>query len=124
MPRTALFPGSFDPVTNGHLDVVRQAARLCDRLILAIGTHPGKTPLFSVEERLDMLAEACKPIARETLTREVVPAVAGRTTDVVRRRTTESRSGGVECGRSIRSGDDFRDDRSTVWPRAQRRVTE
>src|SRR3954452_23637226 len=65
MPRIALFPGSFDPVTNGHLDVVRQAARLCDRLILAVGTHPGKTPLFSVEERLDMLVEACKPIARE-----------------------------------------------------------
>jgi len=65
MPRIALFPGSFDPVTNGHLDVVRQAARLCERLILAIGSHPGKSPLFSVEERLEMLAEACKPIARE-----------------------------------------------------------
>jgi pantetheine-phosphate adenylyltransferase len=55
MPRVALFPGSFDPVTNGHLDVVRQAARLADRLVLAIGTHPGKTPLFAVEERLAML---------------------------------------------------------------------
>ena len=46
MPRTALYAGSFDPVTNGHLDVVRQAARLADRLVLAIGIHPGKTPLF------------------------------------------------------------------------------
>ena len=55
MPRVALFPGSFDPVTNGHLDVVRQAARLADRLVLAIGTHPGKTPMFAVEERLAML---------------------------------------------------------------------
>jgi len=64
MPRTALFPGSFDPVTNGHLDVVRQAARLADRLLLAIGTHPGKTPLFSVEERLAMLQETCTPVAR------------------------------------------------------------
>jgi pantetheine-phosphate adenylyltransferase len=64
MPRTALFPGSFDPVTNGHLDLVRQAARLADRLVLAIGTHPGKTPLFSSEERLAMLDETCAPIAK------------------------------------------------------------
>jgi pantetheine-phosphate adenylyltransferase len=64
MPRTALFPGSFDPVTNGHLDLVRQSTRLVDRIVLAIGTHPGKAPLFSVEERLAMLAETCEPIAR------------------------------------------------------------
>src|SRR5262249_55398522 len=64
MPRTALFPGSFDPVTNGHVDLVRQSARIADRLVLAIGTHPGKTPLFSVEERLAMLGETCAPVAR------------------------------------------------------------
>ena len=64
MLRTALFPGSFDPVTNGHLDLVRQASRLADRLVLAIGTHPGKTPLFSTEERLAMLEETCGPVAR------------------------------------------------------------
>jgi pantetheine-phosphate adenylyltransferase len=65
MPRTALYAGSFDPVTNGHLDVVRHAARLCDRLVLAVGTHPGKTPLFSAEERIAMLTETCTPIARQ-----------------------------------------------------------
>jgi len=64
MPRTALYAGSFDPVTNGHLDVVRQAAGLCDRLVLAIGVHPGKTPLFAFEERLAMLTEICGPIAK------------------------------------------------------------
>ena len=64
MPRTALFAGSFDPVTNGHLDLVRQACRLADRLVLAIGTHPGKTPLFTAKERLAMLDEACGPVAR------------------------------------------------------------
>jgi pantetheine-phosphate adenylyltransferase len=64
MPRAALFPGSFDPVTNGHLDLVRQAVRLADRLVLAIGTHPGKTPLFTAEERRAMLEETCGPIAR------------------------------------------------------------
>ncbi len=64
MPRVALFPGSFDPVTNGHLDLVRQSARLADRLVLAIGTHPGKTPLFSAPERMAMLEAACGPLAR------------------------------------------------------------
>jgi len=64
MPRTALFPGSFDPVTNGHLDLVRQAARLADRLVLAIGTHPGKVPLFNAQERLAMIEETCRPLAR------------------------------------------------------------
>ncbi len=64
MPRIALYAGSFDPVTNGHLDVVRQAAGLADRLILAIGVHPGKTPIFTPQERMDMLAECCKSIAQ------------------------------------------------------------
>ena len=64
MPRTALYAGSFDPVTNGHLDVVRQAARLADRLLLAIGTHPGKQPLFPTKDRLAMLKETCAPVAR------------------------------------------------------------
>ena len=63
MPRVALYPGSFDPVTNGHLDVVRQAVVLCDRLIVAIGVHPGKKPLFSVDERLAMVREVFGPIA-------------------------------------------------------------
>ena len=57
MPRTALYAGSFDPVTNGHLDVVRAACTLCDRLVLAIGLNPDKTPLFPFEERLAMLSE-------------------------------------------------------------------
>ena len=64
MPRIALYAGSFDPVTNGHLDVVRQAAGLADRLVLAVGVHPGKKPLFSADERLAMLEQTCTPIAR------------------------------------------------------------
>ena len=63
MPRIAFYAGSFDPVTNGHLDVVRQAVSLCDRLIVAIGINPGKKPLFTVEERFAMVREVFGPIA-------------------------------------------------------------
>ena len=65
MPRIALYPGSFDPVTNGHLDVVRQAVILCDKLIVAIGVHSGKKPLFSTDERLDMARSVFAPIAKK-----------------------------------------------------------
>src|ERR1700676_4069283 len=63
MPRIALYPGSFDPITNGHLDVVRHAVGLCDRLVVAIGVHPGKKPLFSTEERLEMVEAVFAPVA-------------------------------------------------------------
>src|SRR5258708_30711867 len=63
MPRIALYPGSFDPVTNGHLDVVRQAVLLCDRLVVAVGVHSGKKPLFSTDERLKMVRDVFGPVA-------------------------------------------------------------
>jgi pantetheine-phosphate adenylyltransferase len=56
-PRVAFYAGSFDPVTNGHLDVARQACQLADRLVVAIGVHPGKTPLFPAAERAEMIRE-------------------------------------------------------------------
>jgi len=63
MSRTALYAGSFDPVTNGHLDVLKAACRLADKVVIAIGTHPGKQPMFSTDERLAMLKEVAEPIA-------------------------------------------------------------
>ncbi|MBP0580972.1 pantetheine-phosphate adenylyltransferase [Labrys sp. LIt4] len=61
-PRTAFYAGSFDPLTNGHVDVIRHAAAVADRLVVAIGVHPGKAPLFTAEERMDMIREDCGPL--------------------------------------------------------------
>ncbi|MEI8144138.1 MAG: pantetheine-phosphate adenylyltransferase [Alphaproteobacteria bacterium] len=63
--RVALYTGSFDPVTNGHLDVIRHACRLADVLVIGIGVHPGKAPMFSADERKSLLLTVCGPIARE-----------------------------------------------------------
>ncbi len=57
----AVYPGSFDPLTNGHLDLITRGSRLFDHLIVAILTNTHKQPLFSVEERLSMLRETCAP---------------------------------------------------------------
>jgi pantetheine-phosphate adenylyltransferase len=54
-PRIALFPGTFDPLTSGHLDIIRRAHGLFDVLIVAIGTNPAKTELFSMTERVDLI---------------------------------------------------------------------
>ncbi len=56
--KTAIYPGSFDPVTAGHLDIIRRAAGLCDRLIVAVLHNQAKKPAFSPEERCDMLRRA------------------------------------------------------------------
>lgn len=56
-PRIAIYPGTFDPVTNGHLDLVRRALKLFDRIVIAIGINPAKESLFALEERLEMVHE-------------------------------------------------------------------
>ncbi len=56
---TAVYPGSFDPTTNGHLDVIERAATTFDRLVVAVGRNSSKTPLFSPEERVDLLRRCC-----------------------------------------------------------------
>jgi pantetheine-phosphate adenylyltransferase len=62
MTRTAVYPGTFDPVTQGHWDIVERSLRIFDRIIVAIGPNPKKEPLFSLAERLSMLAVVFKGI--------------------------------------------------------------
>jgi pantetheine-phosphate adenylyltransferase len=66
MTRTGFYPGSFDPVTFGHIDIARRATKLVDRLVVAIGTHHDKQALFTAEERVAMVVGALRPVADET----------------------------------------------------------
>ena len=65
MLRTALYPGSFDPLTNGHVDMLRASFALCNRLVVAIGVHASKTPMLPVEDRLRLIDEVAGPLARD-----------------------------------------------------------
>ena len=65
MTRTGFYSGSFDPVTLGHGDVIARALALVDVLVIGIGIHPGKTPLFTTAEKVDMLKVEVKPLARK-----------------------------------------------------------
>ena len=56
--RTAIYPGSFDPLTNGHLDIIQRAAKLFDRVIVAVAKNEGKKPLFSLKERLSLVQQS------------------------------------------------------------------
>ncbi len=78
--RKAVYPGSFDPVTLGHLDIIERAATLVDELIVGVLVNSAKTPLFSVEERVSMLAEVTKEISNVR-----VEAFSGLSVDFVKK---------------------------------------
>lgn len=65
MTTTVFYPGSFDPVTNGHLDIIARAAALFDAVVIGVGCHHGKSPLFSAEERVAMLDDVTEPLRRK-----------------------------------------------------------
>jgi len=95
-PRTAIYPGTFDPITNGHLDLVRRALTMFDRLIVAVGRNPEKRPLFTIDERLSM--------ARVSLTefdKVTVEAFAGLTAEFAAKRNV------VAIVRGLRAVSDF-----------------
>ncbi|MDQ2818666.1 MAG: pantetheine-phosphate adenylyltransferase [Candidatus Eremiobacteraeota bacterium] len=76
-----MYPGSFDPATYGHLDIVRRAARLFSRLIVAVVGNPSKVPMFAVEDRVQMLREVCADLPNVE-----VDSFSGLLADYVRRR--------------------------------------
>lgn len=101
MTRTALYTGSFDPVTNGHLDVVRQACQVADKLVIAIGIHSSKAPIFTAEERAELIEGACRPLTDK----------AGVALDVVTFKDlaveAARRHGATLIIRGLRDGTDF-----------------
>ena len=60
--KTAIYPGSFDPVTSGHLDIIRRAANIFDRLIVCVMVNAGKHPMFSLEERVDLIRRVTRDL--------------------------------------------------------------
>ena len=101
MTRIGFYSGSFDPVTNGHMDVIRRAARLVDRLVIGIGLHPGKAPLFSPDEKAAMLETATAAVARETGCHIATATFSGLTVDAARE------AGARVIFRGLRDGTDL-----------------
>ena len=104
MPRIGFYSGSFDPVTLGHVDVVARACALVDRLVIGIGVHPGKAPLFSVDERIAMLRQ-------ETMRHADALTVAATSIDIVTfgglTITAAREAGATTIFRGLRDGTDF-----------------
>jgi len=63
--RIGVYPGTFDPITLGHMDIIRRGAKLVDRLVIGVTTNPSKSPMFTVEERLAMVERECAGIGRD-----------------------------------------------------------
>ncbi|MBV9230727.1 MAG: pantetheine-phosphate adenylyltransferase [Chloroflexi bacterium] len=99
--RLAVYPGSFDPLTNGHLDIARRAARLFDTVIIAVYAFPAKNLLFSIDERLALWQEV---LASEELTNVRVEKYTGLTVEYVRQ------VGGDAIIKGLRSPTDFEEE--------------
>jgi len=85
MIRVGFYSGSFDPVSYGHLDVIERAARLLGRLVVGVGVHHGKTPLFTWRERVDLLEAETRVIAARDSTQIEVVTFDGLSVDAARR---------------------------------------
>jgi len=101
MRRIGFTSGSFDPVTSGHLDVITRAARMVDTLVIGIGVHPGKSPLFSTEEKIEMLRAETGGIAKKSGTKIEIVTFANLTVDAAKA------AGATLIFRGLRDGTDF-----------------
>ncbi len=99
--RVGLYPGSFDPVTYGHVDIVRRAAHLVDKLVIAIGTHHDKHPLFTAEERVKLTSDVLTPVAKEVGLKLAVTTYGNLTVDAAKA------AGATIVIRGLRDAGDF-----------------
>src|SRR3982751_6219079 len=98
--RRAIFPGSFDPLTNGHLDIIKRSLPLFDEIIIAVLNNPDKNPMFSVEERCALIREIL-PVVENGECALVVDSFSGLTADFARK------SGATAIVRGIRAVSDY-----------------
>jgi pantetheine-phosphate adenylyltransferase len=101
MARTAFYSGSFDPPTNGHLDVIERAAHLCDRLVVGIGVNPAKAGLFAADERKAMVRKAAAAIVARTGVKLETVVFSGLAVEAARG------AGATFIVRGLRDGADF-----------------
>jgi pantetheine-phosphate adenylyltransferase len=101
MTRIALYPGSFDPLTNGHVDVLAGALALADKVVVAIGVHPGKKPLFTLAQRKAMIADAGKALGAGAAGRLSTISFNGLVVDAA------SKAGASILVRGLRDAADF-----------------
>jgi pantetheine-phosphate adenylyltransferase len=101
MVRTAFYPGSFDPVTFGHLDIIARAARIVDKLVLGVGAHHGKEPMLSTKDRLALLERATSSIGAQAGVKIVVVTFDDLVVDAARR------AGAGLIIRGLRDASDF-----------------
>src|SRR5437762_3113641 len=95
--KIGVFPGQFDPITNGHLDVIKRGVTLFDELIVAVGVNPGKRELFTLDERVEMIGELLKEVPRTK-----VAQYTGLTADFVRKAKATAILRGIRDGSDLR----------------------
>lgn len=98
--RRAIFPGSFDPLTNGHLDVIKRSSPLFDEIIIAVLNNPDKNPMFTVEERVEMIEEILPSVEHDSC-RLIVASFSGLTAEFAKR------SNATAIVRGIRAVSDY-----------------
>ena len=101
MKRIGFYSGSFDPVTLGHLDVIARSLKLVDTLVIGIGLHPGKTPLFSTAEKTEMIKADTAAMAKKAGAKVEIVTFEGLTVDAAKA------AGATAIMRGMRDGTDF-----------------
>ena len=101
MARIAFYPGTFDPVTNGHVDVLGAALALADAVVVAVGVNPGKSPMFSLDERRKMVADMVRGLGAKTAARVTAITFEGLVVEAA------AKAGASILVRGLRDATDF-----------------